>query len=538
MYRKLTDTVILLILLTLPLFGVLQACGNNGPVGPGSTRTATNNNAPTALVEVIGDTKGPTPFTVELDGTGSSDPDGDDLTFEWQFSDGTILEGPIVEHEFTSSGKYDVQLEVTDVHDASDTSDPETLYSWGLANSAWPKFAHDERNSGYTENIGPMMDLEHADEGGAWPRYWRGGIQNDLIGGICVGYDNVVIYTQGEWLRARTADGATLWDWLAELKITGWPAILHDGSIVIGTESGWVHRISEDGDLIWSTNISAEVGETVNLKTAVNIDSNGQIYIGGFLASEDGPMETRGRLFSLDLEGTILWTRIIPHTTIMRDSGAFPDARMIPAVMPSGNIVINGLGGRIFTPSGELIAELEYDPDPRHEDERAFGPPSVGEDGKIVFSNPNWPVFNSDGSFSEHLFFDTGYPIRTGTDLAAVHGPESIDFLWTNRYEFRAYVGTQNDQGDKFEHKLNFQLSPRLVPIGEGLAMDGAGRTYSSAVNLYAISPMYPSSEYPYFQRHSLWSYGRPSNWMTPPVIGDDRWLYVGYGNDILAVGD
>lgn len=60
---------------------------------------------------------------VEFDGSGSSDPNGDALTYEWDFDgDGsTDATGETVDHTFESGGQKTVTLTVTDEHGASDT---------------------------------------------------------------------------------------------------------------------------------------------------------------------------------------------------------------------------------------------------------------------------------------------------------------------------------------------------------------------------------------------------------------------------------
>jgi len=51
---------------------------------------------------------------VAFDGTNSYDPDGKVVGWTWDFADGTIAEGALVEHAFMAPGLYDVTLTVVD----------------------------------------------------------------------------------------------------------------------------------------------------------------------------------------------------------------------------------------------------------------------------------------------------------------------------------------------------------------------------------------------------------------------------------------
>ncbi|HWM09646.1 MAG TPA: ThuA domain-containing protein, partial [Solirubrobacteraceae bacterium] len=71
--------------------------------------------SPVARVEVDKDS-GPTPLTVAFDGTGSSDANGDELTYEWDFTnDGTVdATGPQATHTYVTAGAYTAKLTVRD----------------------------------------------------------------------------------------------------------------------------------------------------------------------------------------------------------------------------------------------------------------------------------------------------------------------------------------------------------------------------------------------------------------------------------------
>jgi hypothetical protein len=89
--------------------------GNDGNGGIGNATTAiTVNNvdrAPTA--NAGGPYTGITGLPVSFNGTGSSDPDGDALTYDWNFGDLTVGTGATTSHTYATAGVYNVVLTVT-----------------------------------------------------------------------------------------------------------------------------------------------------------------------------------------------------------------------------------------------------------------------------------------------------------------------------------------------------------------------------------------------------------------------------------------
>jgi glucose/arabinose dehydrogenase/chitodextrinase len=68
---------------------------------------------------------GPAPLAVTFDGSASSDPDGQPLTYEWTFGDGaTSTSGPTVQHTYTSAGSFTAALVVRDA--SGNASSPAT----------------------------------------------------------------------------------------------------------------------------------------------------------------------------------------------------------------------------------------------------------------------------------------------------------------------------------------------------------------------------------------------------------------------------
>lgn len=102
----------------------LLSCGSSAPpVAPSTSWSATAtppptqtaNHAPTVSINPV------EPGGVALTGgtrvafgANASDPDGDPLTYTWDFDDGTTGDGPGVAHVFESEGAFRVTVTVSD----------------------------------------------------------------------------------------------------------------------------------------------------------------------------------------------------------------------------------------------------------------------------------------------------------------------------------------------------------------------------------------------------------------------------------------
>jgi PKD repeat protein len=90
-----------------------------GLVDADEAAPSTGNQPPVA--DANGPYTGDEGSSIEFDGTGSYDPDGTFLLYDWDFSDGTTGTGETTTHAYSNAGTYTVTLTVTDDKGATGT---------------------------------------------------------------------------------------------------------------------------------------------------------------------------------------------------------------------------------------------------------------------------------------------------------------------------------------------------------------------------------------------------------------------------------
>ena len=98
--------------------------GSTAPQVRRITYVGLGNRAPVASA-TASPREGQPPLLVQFDGRGSSDADGDPLTYRWDFGDGTTGTGSTTSHQYGRSGVFTARLTVTDARGASDSTEIE-----------------------------------------------------------------------------------------------------------------------------------------------------------------------------------------------------------------------------------------------------------------------------------------------------------------------------------------------------------------------------------------------------------------------------
>ena len=101
----------------VPLLLFAAACGDSAPTLP----TGTPNERPTAAF-TVDVSEGSAPLEVHFDASSSTDPDGQLVSYDWEFGDGSTGSGRMVTHTYQDPGAYTPTLTVTDDRGATHTT--------------------------------------------------------------------------------------------------------------------------------------------------------------------------------------------------------------------------------------------------------------------------------------------------------------------------------------------------------------------------------------------------------------------------------
>jgi len=159
-------------------------------------QVADGSNLPPTAVAEANPTEGDEPLQVNFDGTGSSDPDQDPLTYSWDWDDGTADgSGATPSHTFTDDGTYSVMLTVDDGNGGVDSdtvvitvnavSSGPSLTNGDFSNglTGWSQWT-DRGDISFSDNAGRGHITGNNINGGLWQQFNTGGVSTviDIAG--------------------------------------------------------------------------------------------------------------------------------------------------------------------------------------------------------------------------------------------------------------------------------------------------------------------------------------------------------------------
>ncbi|MCB1221408.1 MAG: PQQ-binding-like beta-propeller repeat protein [Planctomycetales bacterium] len=274
------------------------------------TVTVPGNLSPVAgltVAEVAGE-----PFSVSLDGSGSLDPDGSIVNYEWDFENDGVYDGygsSSLVHTYAKVGKYTARLRVTDDSGAQDT----VLAEAWIKPGPWFSFGYDTRNSAQCTVDGPSSGSVAWTNSDATDWY--------LTAAVIAADGTIYIGNKDNRLYAFNSIGQQQWFVQTADDINSTPVIGHDGAIYFGSNDGKFRAINPDGTLRWFYNSGAPI------TAPATVGEDGRIYFGGY---DD-------TLYSFNPDGTLNWS----YTTAGNIEGA-------PAIDQDGNVYIGSNDGKIY----------------------------------------------------------------------------------------------------------------------------------------------------------------------------------------------
>ncbi len=352
-----------------------------------SANTGSNENNEFPRVVTSVDTIHAEPHSsVELDGSGSFDPDGNELQFEWTVT--TLPDGGKVDISDPQSavsnfmldtnvyGLYKIRLTVTDAdgnksynHVYIDYGN--LLWRFGTSDNIYSSAAIGNDGSIYCCSSDSFLYKLNPDGSLLWKykaserSYYAPSISSDGI---------VYFITYPGKLYAVTSDGNLLWTFQVDDQIRSHVAIDSDGTLYFGCDDEYLYAINADGSLKWKFKAIS------GIRSSPSIGFNGKIY---FCASQE-------TVYALNKDGSLYWSYKI---------GGFISTA--PAIAADGSIIISTGYNSVskvasFTPDGELLWNRQVDGSTGD-----IGSPVIDKDGAIYLyaDDDYFHALNADGGF-------------------------------------------------------------------------------------------------------------------------------------------
>ncbi|MFA5414288.1 MAG: PKD domain-containing protein [Methanoregula sp.] len=324
-------------------------------------------------------------------------------SWHWDFGDGSSSTVQNPTHTYMTVGTYTVNLTTTNVQ-GSDSEEKSGLItvtggSGGPANSSWPKFGGNVKNTGlslyngtqsnvtkwvhnfgqnlygdpvigsdgtiYIGDLGNNITALNPDGSMKWFYTTGGGIEAggaiDTSGTIYFGSDDNNLY-------ALNPDGTLKWKYTAGSYTSASPAFSTDGTIYLPSRDNNVYALFPNGTLKWKFAAADQFGAS-----SPAIGTDGTIYVGCF----------DNNLYALNPDGTLKWK----YTVGSRIYGS-------AVVGTDGTIYVGSYGNGLIALNPDGTLKWSYNAG------NLYNSPAIGSDGTIYVGSNDSNVYaiNSDGT--------------------------------------------------------------------------------------------------------------------------------------------
>ncbi|WP_036222887.1 fibronectin type III domain-containing protein [Mesoaciditoga lauensis] len=310
---------------------------------------------------------------------------------------------------------------------------------------------------------------------------WRIKIGSNLKGSPAIGSDGTVyIGSDTGYLYAINPDGSV--DWKCDLgsPIYTSPAIASDGTVYVGTNSGLLYAINSDGTIKWQYQVQAEYDNTTTnmaITAGPTIDSEGAAV---YVASANGDV------FSINTANG--------HENWKYSTGSSMGGNPIygsPSIGANNKLYVAANNGKLYalsTADGSLSWSYTYSTSPG---QGSFSCPAVGNNGDVYFGsfNDNFYVMNS----------QTGTPLKTLAVNSYVTSSPAIESDYPNLvFYFTASDGSLykydiangNTQYQQIKIGDHYRVNLSSPTIGaDGMVYVGGINDEARKSYLYAINP-------------------------------------------------